>query len=93
MKWLTTIGLIVSIHFGIVTLAKTQPTSKAVNPVKKKPLKKLEKSLSFSDRVVNGKHQVPGEGIVTVEDEKPTFNLLSIRSDFKDRREKEQQRD
>lgn len=57
------------------------------------PKKALQKSLSFNDRVVKGKHQVPGEGLVTVENEKPVFNLLSIRSDFNDRREEERQRD
>jgi hypothetical protein len=55
--------------------------------------RKLEKNISFNDRVVNGKHQVPGEGLITVENEKPLINLLSLRSDFKDRRDKERQRD
>ncbi len=60
---------------------------------KKNEQKKLEKNLSFNDRMVNGKHQVPGEGLVTVENEKPVFNLLSIRKDFRDRRAKEGQRE
>jgi hypothetical protein len=60
---------------------------------KKTKKQKLEKNMSFNDRVVKGKHQVPGEGIVTIENEKPVFNLLSVRSDFSDRREKERQRD
>lgn len=55
--------------------------------------KKVEQKLSFNDRMVQGKHQVPGEGIVTVENEKPVFNLLTIRNDFRDRREKEKLRD
>lgn len=59
----------------------------------KKESRKLEKNIFFNDRVVKGKHQVPGEGTVTVENEKPVFNLLSVRSDFNDRREKERQRD
>lgn len=65
--------------------------SKSISKVDSK--KNLSHKLSFNDRMVNGKHQVPGEGLVTVENEKPVFNLLSIRSDFKDRREKEKQRE
>ncbi len=53
----------------------------------------VEKKLVFSDRLVKGKHQVPGEGLVTVENEKPILNLLTLRTDFKDRREKEKLRD
>jgi len=53
----------------------------------------LEKKMIFSDQMVRGKYQVPGEGLVTVENEKPLLNLISIRSDFKDRRVKEMQRD
>lgn len=57
------------------------------------PSKNVQKSISFNDHIVRGKHQVPGEGLVAIENEKTVFNLLSIRSDFNDRREKERQRD
>ena len=96
MKFIILFSFFFSFNWSFIAYAKTsqlKPLTKAAGVTKKKPIKKLEKSLSFNDRLVNGKHQIPGEGIITVEDEKPTFNLLSIRSDFKDRREKEQQRD
>ncbi|MEY4616455.1 MAG: hypothetical protein RJB66_1415 [Pseudomonadota bacterium] len=54
---------------------------------------KLQKSIHFNNRVVRGKHQVPGDGSVTVENEKSIFNLISIRTDFNDRRNEEKQRD
>lgn len=96
MKFIILFSFFFSINFSLFVIANStqpKPVVKAVRNTKKKTNKKLEKSLSFNDRLVNGKHQIPGEGIITVEDEKPTFNLLSIRSDFKDRREKEKQRD
>lgn len=83
MKWFMIILLAV---LGIQPLAEAKVKSKSVSA------KKLEKNMSFNDRLVKGKHQIPGEGIVTVENEKPLINFLSIRSDFKDRREKERLR-
>lgn len=55
--------------------------------------KNLQKSINFNDRVVNGKYQTPGDGLVEVENEKSVFNLISIPSNFNDRREKERRRD
>jgi hypothetical protein len=52
-----------------------------------------KKEMHFSDQVVNGKFQLPGESAIEVENEKPVFNLLQIRADFKDRRLKETTRD
>ena len=79
-----------------VTTTTKKAKAKSSKIAKKSPKpsgKPLQKSISFSDRVVKGKRQVPGEGLVTVENEKPVFNLLSVRSDFNDRRELERQRD
>lgn len=55
--------------------------------------KNLKKEMHFSDQLVNGKFQLPGDSAVEVENEKPVFNLLQIRSDFNDRRLKETTRD
>lgn len=77
--------------------ARTELTSKAAATRHFKSsapeTKALQKTLTFNDRIVRGKHQVPGEGSVTVENEKTVFNLISIRSDFNDRRNEEKQRD
>lgn len=54
---------------------------------------RLEKSLSFDDQKINGRYQVPGESAITVENDKPVLNLLSLRKDFKDRRALENTRD
>jgi hypothetical protein len=55
--------------------------------------KNLKKEMHFGDQLVNGKFQLPGDSAVEVENEKPVFNLLQIRSDFNDRRLKETTRD
>jgi hypothetical protein len=69
------------------------PTVQKSKKAKKAQGNNLQKTLTFNEHLVRGKHQVPGEGLVTVENEKPVFNLLSIRTDFKDRRDKERKRD
>jgi hypothetical protein len=55
--------------------------------------KSLKKEMHFSDQLVNGKFQIPGDNAVEVENEKPVFNLLQIRTDFNDRRLNETTRD
>lgn len=55
--------------------------------------KNLHTEMKFRDQLVNGKFQLPGDSSVEVENEKPVFNLLQIRTDFKDRRLKETTRD
>jgi hypothetical protein len=53
----------------------------------------LRNEMNFRDQLVNGKFQIPGDSAIEVENEKPVFNLLQIRSDFNDRRLKESTRD
>jgi hypothetical protein len=91
MKWLILMTLSLAMSFQVE--GKAKKTKGHLNQKAQATSKKLEKNISFSDRLVNGKHQVPGEGLVTVENEKPVFNLITIRSNFSDRREKERQRD
>ncbi len=93
MKWILVITLVMVTALLGEAKSKKHSAKKTTKPVANADSRKLEKSIFFSDRMVKGKHQVPGEGIVTVENEKPVFNLLSIRSDFTNRREKERQRD
>ena len=45
----------------------------------------ISKDIRFDEHLVNGKYQIPGEGLVTVENEKQLINVLSIRNDFADR--------
>jgi len=73
--------------------SKSTKEAKIIAKNQKISSKSLEQKMIFNDRLVNGKHQVPGAGVVTVENEKPLLNLISIRTDFKDRRAKELQRD
>lgn len=77
----------------VTPTGKTTKAEKQTKQNQKLSSKSLEQKMVFNDRLVNGKHQVPGAGIVTVENEKSLLNLISIRTDFKDRRAKELQRD
>lgn len=93
MKWILVVTLVMVAALQSEAKTKKHSTPKKAKATAKADTRKLEKNIFFSDRIVKGKHQVPGEGLVTVENEKPVFNLLSIRSEFNDRREKERQRD
>ena len=53
---------------------------------------KLSRNIRFSAADVNGKYQLAGEAVVTVEDEKVLKDLLVLRNHFKDRLREEQRR-
>ena len=56
---------------------------------KKVKTQKLSTDLHFDDLSVKGRYQVPGEGLVVVEDEKLVDDLLGYRTHFKDRIQRE----
>ncbi len=80
-------------HAAKKQISSTKKNPSSLKGIKSQPESKpLEQKMIFNDQMVGGKYQVPGEGLVTVENEKPLLNLISIRTDFKDRRAKEMQR-
>jgi hypothetical protein len=57
-------------------------------PAQEKPTKKaseLRTDIRFSGTDVDGKYQVPGEALATVENEKSLMDLIEPRREFKDR--------
>jgi hypothetical protein len=72
---------------------KQQTNAASVSSTENTKANNLKKEMHFSDQVVNGKFQLPGDSAIEVENEKPVFNLLQIRADFNDRRLKETTRD
>ncbi len=56
------------------------------------PQSELGRDFRFNPMDINGRYNVPGEALITVENEKILRDLLEVRGDFKDRIRQEMER-
>ena len=80
--------LVCTVLILFFALAQAEARKKSHGAMKEK----LSRDVRFSAIDVNGKYQLAGEAVVTVEDEKVLKDILVLRSDFKDRIRQEQRR-
>ena len=76
-------------NFVILTLLASSVAFAAKKKGKDRSGEKVGTEHNFSDTWVKGKYQYADEALAIVEDEKKLDDLLSVRTDFKDRLRKE----
>lgn len=72
--------------------AKTKRAQVSKSMMRKKSVSddnaKLQTDINFNDSILRGRYQTPDEATVKVENEKALDDLLTVRTDFKDRLKK-----